>query len=528
MGSIWRLVRNGLGTLLALTESGVFWMQGSELNPRGEDNRFLWGNYAPVHGDLFVPNLPVTTGKLPPEVTGLFARNGPNPAYISAGYHWFDGSGYIHSLRLDAATQTANYSGQFVQTPILMQERAAGRALANKFGDLRGIGALILTAVESIRKLVGIIDASDGMYTANTALLWHHHQLFALHEGDQPHLLHVSPEGKIRTQGRVHKAGERGKWFTAHPKIDPESKKLYAFGYDLASPPFLSFYRMDATGTEEAVIPVGFSKPCMTHDFAVTHRHAVFLEGALYVAPEDLITHPRSASLFRFDPLKPTRLAVLPLDASTPEEAVWIDKMCDGSPIPASFVFHFGNAWEEDGSGKGRHGHRLIKMETHRYEHFELDFEGTIEKPNATEKHHTWTRDELDARVAHLYEYTIDLTSSCLLSSTRLFPPSADPRGWEFPQVDGRRVGRRTRYLYATAFNHAGEGEGFVKIDPRNVSEFRVYDAREVEGGREGGGKGGLVASVVLPRRVPWGFHALWVGEKEMRSTFFFPYFFLL
>jgi len=180
--------------------------------------------------------------------------------------------------------------------------------------------------------------------------------------------------------------------------------------------------------------------------------------------------------------------------------------------------------------------------------------------------------------VAHLYEYTIDLTSSCLLSSTRLFPPSADPRGWEFPQVDGRRVGRRTRYLYATAFNHAGEGEGFVKIDleggreggreggvglvkvnyeegtfggevifvpredkggkeggagggeddgflltfvhsyPRNVSEFRVYDAREVEGGREGGGKGGLVASVVLPRRVPWGFHALWVGEKELKE----------
>lgn len=31
----------------------------------------------------------------------------------------FDGSGYIHSLRLDAETQTANYSGQFVQTPIL-------------------------------------------------------------------------------------------------------------------------------------------------------------------------------------------------------------------------------------------------------------------------------------------------------------------------------------------------------------------------------------------------------------------------
>lgn len=31
MGSAWRLVRDGLGAILALTESGVFWMQGPEL-----------------------------------------------------------------------------------------------------------------------------------------------------------------------------------------------------------------------------------------------------------------------------------------------------------------------------------------------------------------------------------------------------------------------------------------------------------------------------------------------------------------
>jgi len=36
MGSTWRLVRDGLGALLALTESGVFWLQGSELV------RFCW------------------------------------------------------------------------------------------------------------------------------------------------------------------------------------------------------------------------------------------------------------------------------------------------------------------------------------------------------------------------------------------------------------------------------------------------------------------------------------------------------
>jgi carotenoid cleavage dioxygenase len=57
------------------------------------------------------------------------------------------------------------------------------------------------------------------MYTANTALLWHDGRLFALHEGDQPHLLHAEENGRIGTQGRVHKAGKEGKWFTAHPKV---------------------------------------------------------------------------------------------------------------------------------------------------------------------------------------------------------------------------------------------------------------------------------------------------------------------
>ena len=63
-----------------------------------------------------------------------------------------------------------------------------------------------------------------------------------------------------------------------------------------------------------------------------------------------------------------------------------------------------------------------------------------------------------------------------------------------------------------------GEDDGylltFVHSYVRNVSEFRVYDAKTMEGGREGG----LVASVELPRRVPWGFHALWVGEEELKE----------
>lgn len=50
-----------------------------------------------------------------------------------------------------------------------------------------------------------LIQHTQGAYTANTALLWHNKQLFALCEGDQPYLLHVAPDGRVETARRVHK-----------------------------------------------------------------------------------------------------------------------------------------------------------------------------------------------------------------------------------------------------------------------------------------------------------------------------------
>lgn len=48
----------------------------------------------------------------------------------------------------------------------------------------------------------------------------------------------------------------------------------------------MTFYQMDAEGREVRSVPLGFTRPCMTHDFFITERFAVFLEGSLYMAPE--------------------------------------------------------------------------------------------------------------------------------------------------------------------------------------------------------------------------------------------------
>ncbi len=53
----------------------------------------------------------------------------------------------------------------------------------------------------------------------------------------------------------------------------------------------------------------------MTHDFFITERHAVFVEGSLYMAGEDLFKG-LSHTAFRFDPHKPARIGIIPLDAT--------------------------------------------------------------------------------------------------------------------------------------------------------------------------------------------------------------------
>jgi hypothetical protein len=61
--------------------------------------KHLSGNYAPVTEELTAHDLPVT-GTIPPELTGWYLRNGPNPADAASG-HWFFGDGMVHGVRLE-------------------------------------------------------------------------------------------------------------------------------------------------------------------------------------------------------------------------------------------------------------------------------------------------------------------------------------------------------------------------------------------------------------------------------------------
>ena len=83
-------------------------MRESDANP------FLQGNYAPWPMEGDAPELAIE-GELPRELDGTFYRNGPNPAYEPLGrYHWFDGDGMIHAIRLRDGR--ASYRNRWVRS----------------------------------------------------------------------------------------------------------------------------------------------------------------------------------------------------------------------------------------------------------------------------------------------------------------------------------------------------------------------------------------------------------------------------
>ena len=85
-------------------------------------------NYGPVE-HLVGPTEPLQVeGNLPTCLNGQFLRNGPNPKFYPVGnYHWFDGDGMLHGVRIKNGSAT--YCNQYVETSRLLQEQAFGAPL---------------------------------------------------------------------------------------------------------------------------------------------------------------------------------------------------------------------------------------------------------------------------------------------------------------------------------------------------------------------------------------------------------------
>lgn len=233
-------------------------------------------------------------GEIPKEINGSFYRVGPDYQYppMFPNNIPFDGEGHVSIFRI--ADGHVDFKSRYVRTQRFKAQAEARQAL---FGMYRN-------HMTDDPRVKGV---SRG--TANTHVVYHAGELLALKEDSppvamDPHTLETlddykTYDGKLTSQT-----------FTAHPKFDPETGEMIAFGYEAKG--FLSddvaVYAIDRTGkvTWEAWVKVPYVG--MLHDFAVTQTHVGFL---VIPMAADLEQMKKGGVHFSWDSKLPTWLGVM-------------------------------------------------------------------------------------------------------------------------------------------------------------------------------------------------------------------------
>ncbi|KAK9284089.1 hypothetical protein L1049_012349 [Liquidambar formosana] len=489
-----------------LTSKAVDWIEKlivKLMYDSSKPHHYLFGNFAPVPDETPpCKDLPVI-GYLPECLNGEFVRVGPNPKFSPCG--WISLVHMVHGMRIKDGKAT--YVSRYVRTSRLKQEEFFGGSKFMKIGDLKGLFGLLMVNMQMLRAKLKVLDVSYGTGTGNTALVYHHGKLLALSEADKPYVLKVLEDGDLQTLGMLDYDKRLAHSFTAHPKVDPFTGEMFTFGYS-HEPPYITYRVISKDGFMHDPVPITISEPIMMHDFAITENYAIFMDLPLYFRPKEMVKENKL--IFTFDASKKARFGILPRYAKNELQIRWFE-------LPNCFIFHNANAWEEENE---------VVLITCRLENPDLDMvNGDV-------------KEKLENFMNELYEMRFnmktgnnDLCMEPMLDSIAKvtgiikFDLHAEP-------VMGKtklEVGGNVQGIFDLGPGRFGSEAVFVPREPGITSEeddgyliFFVHD--------ENTGKSSVnvldaktmssdpVAVVELPHRVPYGFHAFFVTEEQLRE----------
>jgi carotenoid cleavage dioxygenase len=412
-------------------------------------------------------------------LNGRYLRNGPNPATPQdpARYHWFVGDGMVHGLRLrDGKAEW--YRNRWVRSS----------RVAEALGEPEPAG-----------------EVHGGMDTANTNVIGHAGRTFAIVEaGARP----VELGYELETIGRCDLDGTLPNGYTAHPKRDPETDELFAASYHWAIPG-IQYTVVDRDGRVRKLETIDVPDGPMVHDMSITATRAVFYDLPVTFSMDAVMT---SMLPYVWNDDHPARVGVMPREGSA-DDVRWFE-------VEPCYVFHPLNAYDD--------GDRVVLDVVRHPAMFRNDRRGPNEGTPT------------------LWRWTVDPGAGVVKEE------QLDDRAIEFPRVDERVVGRPHRYGWAATL-HDGDDLGF---DGSRVARYDLQtgacETHDFGPGRTTGeavfvpsGDGAAeddgwvmslvhdastdrselvvlpaadpgaepVARVLLPVRVPVGFHGNWIPD---------------
>lgn len=465
--------------------------------------------------------LALTEGAIPNDLHGTLYRNGPGRFAVGRDRysHPFDGDGMISSFRFDG--RSVRYRNAYVKTAEFQAEELRGRTLYRSFGTNRP-GGLLQNALRTKFK-----------NAANTGVISHGGRLLALWEGGWPHEL---DHDTLETRSRFGYAGRLQNPFgaldrllnpelpfSAHPKVDPVSGKLYNFGLAFGVKNRLLIYTVNPNGEMDPIRFVNLDKLSFIHDFVITETSkAIFFCSPVHFDVLSMLTGRKTpAAGIAGDPFARVRILVVDLNAPPGEISRSHTSVFEA---PYSFVFHHINAFERDG-------------EVHLFSSEMGDF------PSAEAAQEALTGGEVEYPLTRLVHYVLRPGQRNAIRNP------LNVRAFEMPRVRDIDVGRSFEHFYATG---AESDDLFPFMDEvLKISTTGAIKARfQLEEGLAGEPvyaptpRGGYVLSLCcnhltkkselivlephrlktvarlsLPHSQPLGFHGNWVAGLSSSDT---------
>ena len=453
------------------------------------DDPHLSGNFAPIGPEIDATDLPMISGRIPPDLNGVYMRNGPNPLFKPIAFNYpMDGDGMIHAVYLDNGR--ARYRNRFVQTKGLAIERRVGRAVYGSFTHPVPVDPAV----------VGSNNPSPFKNGAFINVIRHGGHLLALNEATSSYEMTMD----LDTVGEWKAGTDKPIRLGAHNRHHPKTGALFTLAYSPLSPA-VEFHQIDASGNLVKTFQVALQMPTMIHDFILTENHIVLVTGP---AVFDMAAAKAGGAMLQWRPELGTRIGIIALDGSS---ASWLET----DPF---FVFHFANGFE-------RGGHIVIDYVRHdaldlNYGHtrqpptlHRMDIDLTKRAVNDTQFSDIVTEfprinDALEAlptRFVFMPTLTDTLRVRNPTAATFNTLVKVDTETGNMVRHDlGNRVAGEAAFIPRGS---DGEDDGYLAVfsyDPvSNTSDFVLLDAKRIDADP--------VAVVRLPQRVPQGLHGNWI-----------------
>jgi all-trans-8'-apo-beta-carotenal 15,15'-oxygenase len=377
----------------------------------------------------WIPSL--IEGNIPAQLNGKLFRIGPGSKKTQKTDlgHYFDGDALVTSITFNNSQAAGN--SKFIQTDERKAEIAAGQMLYHDYGT------------SSPHRSKGFKNAP------NIHFLKLGDEFLALSEASHPYA--VDPEN-LETKG-IYNFGsqlDKNMSFTAHPKVDPLTGDIYAYGITRSISPKLKIIKIDSqNGKLSELYSVSLGGFFPIHDMLLTENHIVFMVSPLKVnlAGAALGTKPIS-ELLEYKKTDPIRILIFKKQGS--------GSLVEIKSQPSGLIFHNCNAYEDPSTN------RLILDSIVADDH------------SAFELFKAWSKERMPkGPKSWITRFEIDLTANKLIQREKI----SDGFPTDFPCMDSRMLGQNTRYYYALEGHRAGDPLAFdhlVAWDLRTKRATRV------------------------------------------------------